>query len=341
MTKISIMSNSQDLKSNPAPTLADIGAYLETCQTVALASHTRPDGDAIGSLIGLGDALKQLGKDVTMLNLDGATERYEFLECSSEVKRSADVKSPLTVDAFVILDTADSKRVGKSVRACVESCELMIALDHHVTNERFADVNYIDDTSPATGQIVYELIREMNWPLTAASRDAIWAAIVTDTGSYQYDSVTKRTFDIAGDLVAQGVAVGDMSARIYQSYRPERLELLRELLNSMEFSFGGKAASWKIRQEVTERLGITPVDQEGLIDYLRAVEGVIVAVSFEESQDLVRISARSKSRDVDVSAICQEFGGGGHVLAAGAAVAGNIDEVAKKFLERVGKVIEG
>ncbi len=322
------------------PTLNELGEFLENCQTIALASHTRPDGDAIGSLLGLGQALMQIGKDVVMLNQDGATARYMFLDGADQIKVPADIQKKLQVDAFVALDTADAKRVGARVRDVIESYGTQIVIDHHVSNERYGDINYVDADSPATGQIVYELIQARGWPLTDGARDALWAAIVTDTGSFQYSNTTERTFEIGGDLVRRGVNVGDLSARIYQSYRRERLELLKELLNTMEFSCGGKVASWKIRREVIERLQIEPTDQEGLIDYLRAVNGVIVAVSFEEGPDLVRISARSKSPEVNVSAICEQFGGGGHVLAAGAASQGKIDEVAERFLQVVAKVIE-
>ncbi len=322
------------------PTLRQLGSYLESCQKIALASHTRPDGDAIGSLIGLGESLRELGKDVTLLNQDGATRRYGFLAGSERVQMPSELERAVEVDAFVVLDTADAKRVGASVREKTTGYEALVVVDHHVTNERYGDIHYIDPEAPATGQIVYELIQEMGWPLSPASRDALWAAIVTDTGSFQYSNTSVRTLEIASDLLSRGLAVGDISAQIYQSYRRQRLELLRELLNTMEFSCGGKVASWKIPREVMDRLEIEPTDQEGLIDHLRAVEGVIVAVSFEESSDVIRISARSKSPKVNVAAICEEFGGGGHVLAAGAGVSGSLDAVAQKFLERIATELE-
>lgn len=313
--------------------LGEIGAKLDAARTIAISSHTRPDGDAIGSLIALGDALTQAGKDVVMLNQDGVPYKYNFLDGVDAVRKPGDLDEGLDVDVFVVLDTADAKRVGSKVWKVIKSRKLMIAIDHHVSNERFADLNYVDIESPATGQIVYELIRKQGWPLSAVTRDHLWVAIVTDTGSFQYENTTARTLEIAADLIREGVKVGWISTQIYQNYPYRRLKLLGELLKTLERSDCGRIASWKLRRATLDELEIRSDDTEGLIDDLRSIDGVIVAVSFEEGADgNIQISTRSKSTAADVSAICQKFGGGGHRLAAGARAEGNIDEVAERFL---------
>jgi len=320
--------------------LREIGERLAQCLTIALASHVRPDGDAIGSVVALGDALRRAGKTVTILNQDGVPDRYQFLPDTASVKLPASLDGPLEVDAFIALDTSDAKRLGDSVWAAVKQ-ETLIVIDHHVSNPGFGDLNYIDVESPATGQIVFDLIQEMGWELSPTARDHLWVAIVTDTGSFQYPNTTDRTLEIGAELVRLGVDVGRLSARIYQGYPYRRLQLLRELLNSMQLCCGGRVASWKMRREALDRLQIMPEDTEGLIDQLRSIDGVIAAVSFEEATpELVRISARSKSKDVDVAALCGKFGGGGHVLAAGASVMGTVDSVAEQFLKVVCETIE-
>lgn len=316
--------------------LREVGERLDAAETIALASHTRPDGDAIGSLVALGDALMRRGKKVVMLNQDFVPYRYAFLNGLDNVKRPVDLDEPLEVDVFVALDTADAKRVGSKVWKAIKSRKVMILIDHHISNERYADINYVDTESPATGQIVYELIRQQNWPLSSTARDHLWVAIVTDTGSFQYRNTTDRTLEIAADLVREGVDVGKISTQIFQDFPYRRLQLLGELLNSLERSECGRIASWSLRKETLERLEIRPDDTEGLIDHLRSIEGVIVAVSFEEAGDgFIRMSARSKSPEVDVSEICGQFGGGGHMLAAGARQEGTLEEVSTRFLSAV------
>ncbi|MFT5468939.1 MAG: phosphoesterase RecJ-like protein [Verrucomicrobiales bacterium] len=316
--------------------LREVGSRIDAAETIAVSSHTRPDGDAIGSLVALGDALTRAGKKVVMLNQDHVPYRYKFLEGVENVKRPADLDEPLEVDVFVALDTADAKRVGSKVWKAIKSRKLMILIDHHVSNERYADINYVDVNSPATGQIVYELIRQQNWPLSSVARDHLWVAIVTDTGSFQYQNTTERTLEIAADLVREGVDVGRISTRIFQDYPYRRLVLLGELLSTLDRSECGRIASWKLKKETLDRLEIRPDDTEGLIDNLRSIDGVIVAVSFEEAGDeFIRISARSKSPEADVSKICGQFGGGGHQLAAGARQEGTLEEVSERFLAAV------
>ncbi len=321
--------------------LREVGRRLDEAQKIAIASHARPDGDAIGSLVALGDALTRAGKDVVMLNQDQTPERYRFLDGSGEIRQPDQLAEPLEVDAFVALDTADAKRIGDDVWKAVPTRRLTIVLDHHISNERYGDLNYVDAVSPATGQIVYELIRQQNWELSARARDNLWTAIVTDTGSFQYANTTSRTLEIAADLLREGADVAELSQRIYQNYPFRRLQLLGALIDSLERSPDGKIASWKLRRETMDSLGICSEDTEGLIDHLRAIDGVIVAAAFEEVGDgTVRVSARSKSDAADVSAVCQEFGGGGHKLAAGARIPGHIDRVARKFLQTARKQLE-
>ncbi|MEM7013380.1 MAG: bifunctional oligoribonuclease/PAP phosphatase NrnA [Verrucomicrobiota bacterium] len=316
--------------------LGEVGSELDAAQTIAIASHTRPDGDAVGSLVALGDALTRAGKEVVMLNQDGYPYRYAFLEGVEHIKRPADLDGGLDVDVFVALDTADAKRVGSKVWKAIKSRKKLILIDHHVSNERYGDINYVDIESPATGQIIYELIRKQNWPLSSVARDHLWVAIVTDTGSFQYQNTTDRTLEIAADLVREGVEVGKISTEIFQNYPYRRLQLLGELLNTLERSECGRIASWKLRKETLQRLEIKPDDTEGLIDNLRAIEGVIVAASFEEAGDeYIRCSLRSKSELADVSEICGAFGGGGHKLAAGARIEGELEEVAKLVLAKI------
>ena len=196
----------------------------------------------------------------------------------------------------------------------------------------------VDVSAPATGEIIFRLIRSQGLPLDHDIAENLYAAISTDTGSFQYPKTSARTFEIATELVrAGGLDVGKISQQLYENYPRRRLELLRELLRTTRFSECGRVASFSLTLRTAVDLGVLPEDNEGLIDHLRAVRGVIVAVFFEELADgKVRVSMRSK----DEAAICQKFGGGGHTLAAGARIRGNLAEVEERVLKEVGDKLE-
>ena len=164
----------------------------------------------------------------------------------------------------------------------------------------------------------------------------LYAAISTDTGSFQYSNTSARTYEIGAELIRAGVKVGELSQRMYESYPMRRLQLLRALLNVLKLSCGNRVASFALTQQMVAELGVNPEDNEGLIDYIRAIHGIIVAAFFEElSEGKVRISLRSKEQRVDVCKVCQQFGGGGHTLAAGARIRGNLAEVEEKVLAAI------
>jgi len=238
-------------------------------------------------------------------------------------------------DVAIALDTAARDRLGTCLQS-IGNVRLWINIDHHVSNNRYGDLVHIDPTAPAAGQILYELIRGANLPMTSEIADNLFAAISTDTGSFQYSNTTARTFEIAADLIKTGVNVGKISELLYQAYPRRRLELLRALLNKMQCTCEDKVASFALTQEDACRLGVTPEDNEGLIDYIRAIEGVLVAVFFEELTDgKIRISMRSKDPKYDVCKICSQFGGGGHTLAAGARIKGDLATVESQVLQAI------
>jgi len=324
--------------------LSDVGQRIEAAQRIVMASHLRPDGDAIGSLIALGDSLEGIGKDILLLNQDTIPSTLEFLPETGRVRKPEDLSTiPAKADLVIILDTSSEDRVGEEVWEVVPRNVPALLIDHHITNTCYGTLHHVDAESPATGQIIYELIELMGWPLSDCARQNLWVAINTDTGSFQYNSTTARTFEIAADLVRQGVDVGAMSERLYQNYPARRLQLLGRLLPTLELRAGGRLASWCMKAGDLEELQVAPGDTEGLIDQLRSIEGVVVAVSFEESpaHDSIRVSARSKDADIaDVAAICSRFGGGGHQLAAGATLHGDLQQATEEFLQTATRMIE-
>ncbi len=313
--------------------LDEIGRVLLEHERFAVLSHIRPDGDALGSQLALALSLQQLGKKVRVWNEDGMLEKYSFLPHSDLL-----TKPPHTgedVDVAIALDTAIQNRLGTAF-AAVRSTGIWINIDHHLSNPGYGDLVYVDPTAPATGQIIFDLIKNQGFPFNREIAENLYAAISTDTGSFQYPKTSARTFEIAAELVCTGINVGRLSQQLYENYPRRRVELLRELLRTMRFKRGGRVASFSLTLKTAAELQVLPEDNEGLIDNLRAIRGVIVAVFFEElAGGKVRVSMRSKSDAVDVCAICQKFGGGGHTLAAGARVRGTLAEVEKNVLEEI------
>ena len=319
-------------------TFDEIGKVLRGHQRFAVLSHVRPDGDALGSQLALTLSLQKLGKDVMAWNEDGLLEKYNFLPGGEQLRGPAN--GPQDFDVAIALDTATQNRLGTAADS-VRSAKTWINIDHHPSNPGYGDLVYIDPAAPATGQILYELIRSQQLPIDAPIAENLFVAISTDTGSFQYPNTTARTFEIGAQLLRCGVNVGRVSQLLYENYPRRRTELLRELLGTMRVEGHGKVASFSLSLKVAADLHVKPEDNEGLIDHLRAIQGVVVAVFFEELvEGKVRVSMRSKSDAADVCAICEKFGGGGHKLAAGARVRGTLAEVEEKVLKEICHVVD-
>ena len=319
-------------------TFAEIGKALRAHHRFAVLSHVRPDGDALGSQLALALSLQQMGKEAKAWNEDGMLEKYNCLPRAELLVQPP--SEPEEFDVAIALDTATQNRLGTAA-AAVRSAKLWINIDHHPSNPRYGDLVYIDPDSPATAQILFELMKSEQLPMDRAIAENLFAAISTDTGSFQYPHTSARTFEIAAELVRVGVNVGRLSQQLYESFPRRRIELLRSVLETMRFEADGKIAFFSLSLKVADQIGAIPEDNEGLIDHLRAVQGVVVAVFFEELIDgKVRVSMRSKSEAADVSAICLKFGGGGHKLAAGARVRGTLAEVQERVLNEVRDILD-
>ena len=315
--------------------LAEIGAMIRDAKKVVIISHVRPDGDAIGSQIALGASLEELGKEVNLINEDGCPSNLKFLEGSDKI--SLPPQNHMDADLCIALDTANHERLG---RGCIEAVKLVkqvINLDHHITNEGYGDFIYVDPESPATAQIIYELISNEGFPFPAASRDSLFVGISTDTGSFRYPATTARTYEVAADLLRMGADCGVLSSAVYERYPYRRIELLKKLLGNLRMTGDDQVASWCLDLKTKEELSIKPEDSENLSDLIRGIDSVRVAVFFEELKDCsVRVSMRSKDVNLaNVSKICSHFGGGGHPLASGARVNGELHEVEERVLDEI------
>ena len=311
----------------------EIARTIIAANRFAILSHVRPDGDALGSQLALALSIQQLGKKVVAWNEDGLPDSFRFLEESNLISTPA--SEPEDFDVAIALDTASQQRLGTALGA-IRHAGKWINIDHHISNPAYGDLVYIDPAASATGEIIYEFLRAENLPLTYPAADALYVAISTDTGSFRFSNTTARTFEVAAELIKSGVDAARISTKLYESYPKRRVQLLGEILPLASFEAGDKVASLTLTNEIKERLNIQHDEIDGLIDYVRCVDTVVVALFFEELADgRVRLSARSKDNKIDVNKICSEFGGGGHRRAAGARFRGKLEDVRGLVLKRV------
>lgn len=316
----------------PNRSFSEIAQTLRDARRIGCASHIRPDGDALGSLLGFALSMKLAGKEVIPLSNDGVPWHLDFLPGASWIAKPDG--TPLDIDVAVALDTATHDRLGANSVAALGSAKVLINIDHHGSNPRYGQLNYIDSHAPAVGEIVFDFLTSEGFPMDNDVRENLFAAISTDTGSFQYPSTTAHTHEIVAAMMRDGLDTTRMSKLLYSQNPMRRVELLRTMLNEMQFRANDRIVSWNYPQATKKRIGVLPGDTEGLIDSLRAIDTVSCAVIFEEQRDgFIRVSSRSKDDRINVADVCAQFGGGGHRAAAGATLPGPIETAANLYLE--------
>jgi len=309
---------------------------IRDSRTLCVVGHVRPDGDCIGSQLALALALKNEGKDVRCWNEDPVPAKLKFLDPQNVFGLSRPGRK---FDCVIATDCASFERLGK-VRDRIGERKVFINIDHHTSNTRYADLNWVSSKEPSTGELIYRLLKAASWPITRPIADCLFTAVSTDTGSFQYASTTPATFNVASHLVERGADLDRISQEVYQSYPLARVQLLRHVYNKFHLTHDSRTAYFWLKKRDYTRTGAQRDDSEGLIDHIRAIEGVVVACVFEEMEpELTRISLRSKSGDVDVNAIAGQFGGGGHPAAAGARIPGKPFAVQRRVLNAVRKTL--
>jgi phosphoesterase RecJ-like protein len=311
----------------------EIREALKGRRRILVVSHLRPDADAYGSTIAAALWLISEGHEVTAWNEDGMLEKFSFLP-SSELITSPSA-TPVSFDAVLALDTSVQNRLG-TVLDSISGSTLWVCINHHRSNTGYGNLNLIDPSRPATGQILTESFIQEEITITPEMATNLFAAISTDTGSFQYEGTGAETFMIGAELIARGVNVAALSRSLYENQPRRRLELLKHALVNARFTSHDRAASFALSLADVATLGVIPEDNEGIIDHLRSVEGVKAAAFFEEMEGgMVRLSLRSKDISFDACDLCSQFGGGGHQMASGARIKGTLREVEERVLKAI------
>lgn len=310
---------------------------VRNAQTFCVVGHIRPDGDCIGSQLGLTMALRNLGKDAVCWNQDIVPQKLSFLDPDKVV--STPVKGK-RFDCVIATDCASFERLG-TVGEHIKDRGIFINIDHHGSNTRYGDINWISPDEPSSGELIHRLLKAAKWTVTPAIANCLFTAVSTDTGSFQYPSTRPSTYHTAAELVQHGAEVGRICHEVYQSYPISRVRLLQHVYNSFRLTHDDQIAYFWLKPKDFKRTGASTADSEGLIDHIRDIEPVVVACVFEELEpEVTRVSLRSKTEKVNVSAIAQEFGGGGHPAAAGARIKGSPLAIQRKILASVRKALD-
>jgi len=317
-----------------------IGRIIEVVRenkAFCIVGHVRPDGDCIGSQLGLALALKNEGKKATVWNADPIPQKYKFLNPDGLVGKP---RRGEKFDCVIATDCASFERLGK-VGDCIGDRKIFINIDHHGSNTRYADVNWVSPREPSTGELIFRLLKVARWPVTKPIADLLFTAISTDTGSFQYATTRPGTFHTGAELVTRGANLAKICDEVYQSYPLSRAQLLKHVYSKFRLTDNDRIAWFWLRQKDFNRTGAESDDTEGLIDHIRSIEPVVVACVFEElGPELTRISLRSKTDRINVSEICSQFGGGGHPAAAGARMAGTPLAVQRKVIGAVKRALK-
>jgi phosphoesterase RecJ-like protein len=318
--------------SSPQTTTSDLGAVaaaLREHDRFLVTTHENPDGDALGSLLATTLMLEELGKDAVMYLFGDAPipTEYQFMELERLTRAFPEDAAERVL---VAVDCANEDRIGHDLDL-VRGAPLTINIDHHHDNTRFGELNLIVSGASSTGEVLRDVLQELDLPLTPEIAEALYIALVTDTGRFQYANTTPKALRLAAELVDAGADVHSIFQQVYESVQFQKLKLLARALERAQVYEGGRiVVSYLLRTDFSELSAPDPYS-EGIIDYLRAVEGADMAVLIREPPRLSgperRISLRASTDELDVSAIARKSGGGGHRQAAGFSSEASVEEI--------------
>ena len=310
-----------------------IAGALKGVSSVAVTTHINADGDAAGSVAAMARLLPQLGLKAVIVNPTPWPNLFEFLKEGLDDRTGSGAEALRSAGALVSLDVSDVRRLGSLANAARSLPGPRIVIDHHVpTEEPAGDIVLADTAACATGELLYDFASVLNLEIDLPIAEALYTAILTDTGGFRYSNTSPRAHAIAAQLVSRGVDPEHTYRRIYASLSPGRLQLLRDALDTLGVDSKFGLAWVSVTNEAMDRYGVSSDDLDGIVEHPRSVAGTRLALFFRDlGYGKVKVSFRSTG-DVDVNELARRFGGGGHEKASGALVAGTLDEVRDRIV---------
>lgn len=314
--------------------LSQVVELIENKQNFAITTHVRPDGDGIGSSLGLCWLLRSLGKQAEVIVRDEIPVSYRELPGADEIRTVSEIDK--NYDAIFVIECSDVTRPG--IKKLEE--QFTVNIDHHATSEHFGTINWIDSTASACGEMIYNLCKAIGGRITKEIAECIYMALVTDTGSFHFPNTTDRTLKVASELVKVGVKPAQISEAVYNSYPWSRIELLRQVLATVKRDATGRIAWMRQTLEMSEIAGAVDGDNNGFVNIPLAAKEVEAVVYMRETfPNTYRVSLRSKD-GINVAKVAEKFGGGGHKNAAGCRVSGEWDEREREIVAALMEAVE-
>jgi phosphoesterase RecJ-like protein len=303
-----------------------------------LTSHVNPDGDAVGSELGLARLLRRMGKGAVVWNRDATPTIYHPLPGSERIHNGEEPPAgfPDMFDAIVVLECPSPDRTGIEQHL---SARPVINIDHHLGNQLYGAVNWVDSAAPAVGEMVYRMAQALKLSLDPETASCLYLTLVTDTGGFRFSNATPAAFEAAASLVRDGAHPEQVSQWLYESQPLAVIRLAGEMIQTLQIHEGGRIATTRLTPEMFERVGAASGDSEGLIDYPRSIAGVDAVALIRQREDgSHKVSLRSRG-EVDVEKIARHHGGGGHRNAAGFVLEGEGEEVRQRVAGALGAAL--
>jgi phosphoesterase RecJ-like protein len=302
-------------------------------QNFLITTHINPDGDGVGSELGLARFLMNIGKRVSVVNSTPTPRRYRFLDCDNIIQLFDETNGLPPAEAVFILDISKWERLGNMSQVIRNYPGIRICIDHHPVKGSFADINLICEDACASGELVLRLINSMKGRLTQSIAEPLYASILTDTGAFRFPNTSSETHAAASQLLSAGIRSEVIYDQIYERCSPARVKLLGLALANLQYLHNGRLAWMAITQSMLQETGVEIEEIEGFVDVARGIRSVETSLLFIElPQEKVKISLRSRG-DVDVNAFAHGFGGGGHQHAAGILMEGSLTRVVDRILQ--------
>jgi len=304
-----------------------------------ITSHVNPEADALGSQLAMYELINRLGKEAICVNSDKIQAHYKFLPGAENIKRFA--KKDFSFDAVIVLDCPTIKRTGR-VKLNIKNADIVINIDHHISNTKFGDANWVNPSASSCGEMIYKLYRKMGVDIGKKTALYIYIAILTDTGSFNYSNTSAVTHEIVSDLLGYGLKPGDISRVVYENKTMVDIKLLGKVISALKTYLSGKVAIMVCTKKMIRDTGSSSHATENFINYARSINSVEIAVFISEhlkKKNIYKVSFRSKG-SVDVNKIAGSFGGGGHKNASGCTICGTFAEVKRKVLAKAGECLK-
>ena len=318
--------------------LAKIVKTIAQHKTFLISTHINPDADALSSELAMALYLKRLGKKVHVINADDVPPRLSFLPSTGLIKNVQKILG-LDYDAAIVLDCGDLDRIEK-VKSLIQKDKILINIDHHLTNDCFGKINYVDPKASSTAEVLFDLFKTARFSLTKEMAVLLYLGIMTDTGSFRYDSTTAYTHAVAAELMKFDFSVSELYRKLYERVPFDDLKLFTKVINRFEKLYDGRVVYVEMRKKTVEQFSAEFDVRDKMFNFLRAIKGVeVIIILTEHGPNMTRANLRSQGDTVNVADLAYFFKGGGHRKASGCMIHSGLIEAKEKLLSQLEKIL--